>query len=744
MGLMPGRGETAIDLMNRLLDRGYVQASGAVLQAITRNSTTGLMARRFEELEREAARLAAEGARLTLDNAVVRAFMADFEDTMRANQALLNSAAGAVQQTGIDAAGPIARQMALPGFTDEMLRAMGIAWNVPNPEAVARLVNYASSDAWAGLVGKYGDDAVAVVKAVAVRGALEGWGPVRTAREMRRMVEGIPPNTANTLMRTLQLTSLRDAQVVHRVSNAEILQEQIRIAALDDRTCFPAGTLITTDSGQKPIETVVVGDRVLTHTGQYRRVSATMCRVYSGQMVTLRHSRGSVAATANHPVLVNREGYGHWIAAESVKAGDQVVVSGEYGGNNRDHVFGRVAIERGVRDTDNGKALRSKARGFLAVALRALVPVNAVNFKRDIQAGQVEVNRIAVNSRFLFVRLTKRLKAQTDVALRFCFTNVTAIAARGAELLIGHRRHNAEVFSARQAGVDHGRATAFLRTMTPFVAADREHLATTLAGGVFGFCHAAFETANSVAVGIGSGYGVSLAAHRADLFNPTTSAAAFRTTEASVPLGDLGRSQLEGLIAYRASERDTLALPYAATSVATEHPVLLTLVEMGLPNVEGLAANRTGSLYHDVIISTTATEVKYTEVFNLEVERDHAYVADGLVVHNCAACVALHGTRLPIDARIDDHHNGRCTSITVLKGRPAPNVQSGEAWFAQRSEAQQRAQMGDAAFEAWRAGRVQLREFAVRTEDPVFGGMIQEASLKGILGSGAREFYGVG
>ena len=61
MGLMPGRGETAIDLMNRLLDRGYVQASGAVLQAITRNSTTGLMARRFEELEREAARLACKG-----------------------------------------------------------------------------------------------------------------------------------------------------------------------------------------------------------------------------------------------------------------------------------------------------------------------------------------------------------------------------------------------------------------------------------------------------------------------------------------------------------------------------------------------------------------------------------------------------------------------------------------------------------------------------------------------------------
>lgn len=40
--------------------------------------------------------------------------------------------------------------------------------------------------------------------------------------------------------------------------------------------CFPAGTMILTDRGYRPIETLAEGDRVLTHAGRYRRVYATM------------------------------------------------------------------------------------------------------------------------------------------------------------------------------------------------------------------------------------------------------------------------------------------------------------------------------------------------------------------------------------------------------------------------------------------------------------------------------------
>lgn len=42
--------------------------------------------------------------------------------------------------------------------------------------------------------------------------------------------------------------------------------------------CFVAGTLVLTDSGYKPIESIVPGDTVLTHTGRWRHVTAVMCK----------------------------------------------------------------------------------------------------------------------------------------------------------------------------------------------------------------------------------------------------------------------------------------------------------------------------------------------------------------------------------------------------------------------------------------------------------------------------------
>lgn len=106
----------------------------------------------------------------------------------------------------------------------------------------------------------------------------------------------------------------------------------------------------------------------------------------------------------------------------------------------------------------------------------------------------------------------------------------------------------------------------------------------------------------------------------------------------------------------------------------------------------------------------------------------------------CMACVALNGTELPIDERIDDHYNGRCTSISVVKGFPR-QVQSGADWFDKLSPARQAQQMGQAAFDAWQAGKIQLSDFVHHTDDPLFGGMIQEQSLKGMLGEAAKDFY---
>ncbi len=81
------------------------------------------------------------------------------------------------------------------------------------------------------------------------------------------------------------------ALALHAANHPETLHLDSNIWDVDPRTvtggkpvgllwaspdCFPAGTMILTDRGYRAIETILEGDHVLTHTGRYRRVYATM------------------------------------------------------------------------------------------------------------------------------------------------------------------------------------------------------------------------------------------------------------------------------------------------------------------------------------------------------------------------------------------------------------------------------------------------------------------------------------
>jgi len=78
-------------------------------------------------------------------------------------------------------------------------------------------------------------------------------------------------------------------------------------------TCFPAGTMVRTSRGYKPIENIQVGDSVWTHKRRYRRVNATSVRPYEGDMVEITPTSGdSVLTTPNHPILVSKYGRGRW------------------------------------------------------------------------------------------------------------------------------------------------------------------------------------------------------------------------------------------------------------------------------------------------------------------------------------------------------------------------------------------------------------------------------------------------
>ena len=96
--------------------------------------------------------------------------------------------------------------------------------------------------------------------------------------------------------------------------------------------CFVAGTLVTTEDGQKPIEEIQVGDRVLSKdevTGEVE--TKTVTKTYINQTTKLTHigvNGEEFASTPTHPFYVYQHG---WTQAANLRAGDVLVLSnGEF------------------------------------------------------------------------------------------------------------------------------------------------------------------------------------------------------------------------------------------------------------------------------------------------------------------------------------------------------------------------------------------------------------------------------
>jgi site-specific DNA-cytosine methylase len=67
--------------------------------------------------------------------------------------------------------------------------------------------------------------------------------------------------------------------------------------------CFSAGTMVVAERGVVPIEEIVVGDRVLTRYGRWKPVTATMSR----EAETIRVDGGNLEATPEHPILARHQ-----------------------------------------------------------------------------------------------------------------------------------------------------------------------------------------------------------------------------------------------------------------------------------------------------------------------------------------------------------------------------------------------------------------------------------------------------
>jgi len=99
----------------------------------------------------------------------------------------------------------------------------------------------------------------------------------------------------------------------------------------------------------------------------------------------------------------------------------------------------------------------------------------------------------------------------------------------------------------------------------------------------------------------------------------------------------------------------------------------------------------------------------------------------------CMGCISKHGSVHGLDEALDDHYNGRCTGLPIVRGI-IPVEQGGEDWFNQQPEAKQRELMGQSKFDAWKDNKFSFGQLAGKHQDTVYGQMTVEAPLAVLLG----------
>ena len=110
----------------------------------------------------------------------------------------------------------------------------------------------------------------------------------------------------------------------------------------------------------------------------------------------------------------------------------------------------------------------------------------------------------------------------------------------------------------------------------------------------------------------------------------------------------------------------------------------------------------------------------------------------------CMSCFNQHGREFTLEQSLNDHHQGRCTQIPTISskfGITQPNIELGENIFNTMPQDRQIAQMGLAKHTAYRAGEFKFSELSEVYQNNVYGEMLKEASLVGMIGDKAKNYY---
>lgn len=117
---------------------------------------------------------------------------------------------------------------------------------------------------------------------------------------------------------------------------------------------------------------------------------------------------------------------------------------------------------------------------------------------------------------------------------------------------------------------------------------------------------------------------------------------------------------------------------------------------------------------------------------NADVIRRWQWVA-ARSARTCAACLAMDGREFPLSEPMGTHPNCRCVMVPVAGAGPPPRA-SAEEWLRGQPEAVQVRVLGRAKRDAWLSSVFTLSDLVGFRQDPVWGPVRWEKSLKAVLG----------
>ncbi len=430
--------------------------------------------------------------------------------------------------------------------------------------------------------------------------------------------------------------------------------------AADERTCFPAGTLITMPNGDAPIESVTAGMEVLTPAGA-RTVTRTMSRDYRGDWVAVNTPAGGFVCTADHPVWVN----GDWLRADLILPGDSLKTPADK------TVRVSAVLKISVGDANDSPPVTGKGAVAAGILRFVGVPVDSIGLDNYLQSRKCEVGGIGGDLLLGEEGNTDAFQGLSYRLLKTALTTVSPVTSAATEDAI-RGRNRAELLTACATLLDNRGPSALLGAEVAVQSPPRpEDLAAPFTGDVLGMSQTAGAGADGIAISDRSRHTEDLPTDRAELLGlvaPVGLIASAATEQASV----MTRRGHEDLAADRTGVFGDLPLSGMIAVSRTELAVALNALSAG----ELLAASVTGIGNHGLSLLSTLyqiTQAQSTTVYNLSVQDEACYYAGGLLVHNCDECAGLDGKVVGLDDEFPDgagipplHPSCRCVVLYAV------------------------------------------------------------------------------